>query len=152
MSKIPEPTEHRRQFGALTVSERRNVVRAVNRGVAVDKKKHAPLAVVIAQRQMRLWRFAWILGGAVGLVAMREGWQAVAVNSLIGMAMFAIVGRYWFTRARRAERANLALMEGKGKGRAKSSGGRPNAFGRADAAEAGVSPAGRWLPRRRSRE
>lgn len=152
MAKIPEPAEHRRHFGTLTVSERRNVVRAVNRGVAVEKKKHAPLAVVIAQRQMRLWRYAWILGGAVGFVALSDGWQAVAVNALIGMLMFGLVGRFWFTRARRAEQANLALMEGKGRGKTTRS--KPNAFGKAGAPRTGddVSPAGRWLPRRRSRE
>lgn len=142
MSKLPDPTEHRRQFGSLTVSERRSVIRAVNRGAAVEKRKHAPLAVVIAQRQMRLWRYAWVLGGVVGFVAWSDGWQAVVVNALIGMLMFAIVGRYWFTRARRAEQANLALMEGKGRRK------QP----RTAAADAPVSPAGRWLPRRRSRE
>jgi hypothetical protein len=152
VSKLPDPAEHRRQFGTLTASDRRNVVRAVNRGAAVEKRKHAPLAVVIAQRQMRLWRYAWILGGAVGLVAARDGWRAVAVNAVIGMLMFALVGRYWYTRARRSEQANLALMQGKGRGKPTTR--RPGATGSAGTTRTGddVSAAGRWLPRRRSRE
>lgn len=142
MARIPTPEEHRRQFGTLTVSERRAVVRAVNRGIAVEKRKHAPLAVVVARRQMRLWRRAWVVGALIGLVAWGDGWQAVVVNGVLGMAMIGLMARYWFTRARRAEAANVALADGKRRGRT------PPTKGAATVSP----PAGRWLPRRRARE
>ncbi|MFA9444542.1 hypothetical protein [Egicoccus sp. AB-alg6-2] len=141
MAKIPDQAQYRRDFAALTLSERRAVARAVNRGVAVEKRKHAPLAVVLARRQMKLWRYAWVFGALIGLVAFRDGWLAVLVNSLIGVTMLGLVGRHWYTRARRAEQANLALADGRGRGRP------AKATGNGD-----VSPAGRWLPRRRARE
>lgn len=142
MAKIPDAAEHRRQFGTLTAAERRAVVRSVNRGVAVEKRKHAPLAVVAARRQMRLWRWAWVFGALVGIAAWSDGWMAVLINAVLGMAMLGLVGRFWYTRARRAEQANLAIAEGKAKNR----GRRPTK------PDAEVSPAGRWLPRRRARE
>ena len=147
MAKIPETkAQERRTYGALTASERRAVARAVNRGKAVDKRKHAPLAVVLARRQMKLWRRAWLLGLVVGAVGFTDGWQVALVNGVIGMAMLGLVARYWFVRARRAETANLAIVE-RSSPKAKRSGARSTSPAKAD-----VSPAGRWLPRRRARE
>jgi len=116
VAKIPDKAEHRRQFAALTLPERRAVVRAVNRGVAVDKRKQAPLAVVIARRQMRLWQRAWLLGPVVGVAQVSAGWQLALFNALIGTTMLGVVARFWYLRARRAEAANLAFADGRGRG------------------------------------
>lgn len=116
MAKIPDKAEHRRQFAALPLPERRAVVRAVNRGVAVDKRKQAPLAVVIARRQMRLWQRAWLLGPVVGIAQISAGWQLALLNAFIGTTMLGVVARFWYLRARRAEAANLAFADGKGRG------------------------------------
>ncbi|GGI09509.1 hypothetical protein [Egicoccus halophilus] len=145
MVKIPDAAEHRRRFAALPLSERRAVVRAVNRGVAVDKRKHAPLAVVLARRQMRLWRWAWVCGAAIGAIGVVDGWQAMLVNALIGTTMLGLVGRHWFVRARRAEQANLALAEGRGRGQKRSSSGRA----RAGAHATGTAPPARERLRER---
>ncbi|MFA9429993.1 hypothetical protein [Egicoccus sp. AB-alg2] len=136
MARIPDPDDHRRQFAALDLAQRRAIVRAVNRGVAVDKRKHAPLAVVIARRQMRLWRWAWLLGPVIGLVQITAGWQAALLNALIGTTMLGLVARFWYLRASRAEAANLAFAEGRGRGRPTKDVSRP---------------AGRGRPRRRAR-
>jgi hypothetical protein len=154
---VPDRTEHRRQFAALPFQDRRAIVRAVNRGAAVEKRKHAPLAIVIARRQRRLWRYAWLFGLAVGLVAIGDGWQAAALNGLIGMTTLGLLGRFWYVRASRAEQANTALAEGKGRGKrpdAKKAGAKKAGANKADGKNAGgeqVSRAARGRRPRRGR-
>jgi len=115
VAHIPDADEHRRRFAALPYADRRAIVRAVNQGRVVEKRKHAPFAVVIARRQQRLWRWGWLLGPAVGLVQLPQGWQVALVNALIGTVKLGLVARYFWSRATNAERANLALAEGRRK-------------------------------------
>ena len=134
MAKIPDKAEHRRRFAALSFPDRRVIVRAVNRGQAVDKRKHAPLAVVIARRQKRLWRWGWLAGPLIGLAQLGAGWEAAVTNGLLGTAALGLIARFWYLRADRAEAANLALADGRRK-----------------EAEALARRGGGWLPRRPSR-
>ena len=113
MAKIPDRDEHRRRFAALPLADRRAIVRAVNRGQAVEVRKHAPLAVVLARRQQRLWRYAWLVGPLLGLVGLMDGWQVAVVNAMLGTLMLGGAARFWYLRAVRAEGANLALAEGR---------------------------------------
>ena len=117
MPSVPDRDEHRRRFTALEVSERRAIIKAVNRGQAVETRKHAPLAVGVARQQQRFWRWAWVVGPVIGLVQLRAGWQVALVNGLLGTMFLAALCWFWVTRARRAEQANLERM-GKG-GKAK---------------------------------
>jgi len=113
VAKIPDKAEHQRRFAALDFAQRRAIVRAVNRGQVVDVRKHAPLAVVLARRQQTLWRWAWLMGPAIGAFYLRSGWELALANTLFSTLVLGAVARFWYLRARRAEAANLALAEGR---------------------------------------
>jgi hypothetical protein len=115
VATIPDRDEHRRRFMALPFAERRAIVRAVNRGELVEKRKHAPLAVVVARRQQRIWRWGWLAGPLIGLTQLGIGWEAALVNAVIGTLLLGGLARFWYLRASRAEAANLALAEGRKK-------------------------------------
>ncbi|MFO7959499.1 MAG: hypothetical protein R6U94_00955 [Nitriliruptoraceae bacterium] len=103
-----------RRFGALDSKERRSIVRAVNRGRAVEVRKHAPLAVHIAHRQMRFWKWSWVIGPAVGLLQIGQlGPVAAALNALLATALLGSMSAFFYLRAQRSAQANLALMGGK---------------------------------------
>jgi hypothetical protein len=139
VARIPDKDEHRRRFMALSFAERRGIVRAVNRGQLVEVKKHAPLAVVVARRQQRIWRWGWVAGPLIGLFQLQIGWQEALINAIIGTLLLGGLARFWYLRAQRAELANLALAEGRKKDAQAISASRP---GRSRLA----------LPRRRARE
>jgi hypothetical protein len=104
-----------RRFGALSSADRRAIVRAVNRGRAVEVRKHAPLAVHIAHRQMRFWKWSWVIGPAVGLLQIGQlGPAAAVLNALLATALLGSMSAFFYLRAQRSARANLALMGGKG--------------------------------------
>jgi hypothetical protein len=126
VASVPDRDEHRRRFAALDVSDRRAIIKAVNRGQAVESRKHAPLAVGVARQQQRFWRWAWVVGPVIGLVQLRAGWQAALVNGLLGTMFLAALCWFWVTRARRAEAANLERMGkgGKAKGGTAGKGGK----------------------------
>jgi hypothetical protein len=113
VAKIPDREEHRRRFAALPFSERRGIIRAVNKGQLVEKRKHAPLAVVVARRQMRIWRWGWIAGPVIGLMQLGISVEAAIINAIIGTLTLGAIARFWYMRAARAEAANLALAEGR---------------------------------------
>lgn len=113
MAKLSDREEQRRRFAAMGFKERRGIVRAVNRGQMVDNRKDAPIAVMLAHRQMRLWRWAWIIGPVISLIYLREGWQVAVVNSLFSIMVLGAIGRFWYLRAQRAEAANTALAKGR---------------------------------------
>jgi hypothetical protein len=115
VATIPDRDEHRRRFMALPFAERRAIVRAVNRGELVEKRKQAPLAVVVARRQQRIWRWGWLAGPLIGLTQLGIGWEAAVVNAVIGTMLLGGLARFWYLRAARAEAANLALAEGRKK-------------------------------------
>ncbi len=114
MANIPDRDEHRRRFAGLDTAERRSIIRAVNKGQAVEKRKHAPLAVGVARQQQRFWKWAWVVGPVIGLVQLRAGWQAAAVNGVLGTLFLASICWFWIRRAKSAEAANLARMGKKG--------------------------------------
>jgi hypothetical protein len=115
VARIPDKDEHRRRFAAMSFQERRAIVRAVNKGQLVDKRKHAPHAVVVARRQQRIWRWGWIAGPVIGLIQLPAGVEAALVNAVIGTLFLGGLARFWFVRAARAEAGNLALAEGRKK-------------------------------------
>jgi len=106
--------ELQRRFSGLTSQQRRAVVKAVNRGRAVETRKHAPLAVHIAYRQMRFWKWSWLIGPAVGLLQIGQlGPAAAVVNALLATALLGSMSAFFYLRAQRSARANLELMGGK---------------------------------------
>lgn len=109
MPRVPDAAEQRRQFLALPFDERREVLRAASRGQPVTRRKLAVHAVALAQRQQRTWRRLWLAGPLVGLTQINLGWQAALSSALISTLTMALVARFWWGRARRAELVNLAL-------------------------------------------
>ena len=104
------------RFLALPRTERRAVMRAVNRGRAVDDRRHAPLAVGVAQRQQRFWRAAWLMGPTIALAqgALTDlPPEQVLLLAAWGTLVLGAMAWWWWSRARRAELANLAASGGR---------------------------------------
>jgi hypothetical protein len=100
-------------FSRLDRGERRAILRAVNRGVAVERRKDAEIAVGVARRQQRFWKRAWLIGpfiaGVQALVTpigVRDG----IILAVWGTSVLGIMATWWFKRARRAELRNLELI------------------------------------------
>jgi hypothetical protein len=109
-SDATDPARLRREFAALPLSDRRQVARSVSRGRAVDDRRLAVHAVVLARRQQRLWRWVWVAGPLIGLTQVGLGWQAAAAAIVVSTVTMALLARYWFVRATKAEAANLELV------------------------------------------
>jgi hypothetical protein len=122
----PRPTftreEARRlneRFSLLNRAERRAIVRAVNRGEAMPKRRDAELAVGVARRQQRFWTRAWLLGPAIAVVQVLVtpiGWMEGLLLAAWGSLLLGMMAAWWWTRARRAEMLNLATLGPRGTG------------------------------------
>lgn len=115
-SPIDDPQVHRQQWGRLDPMDRRRIMRAVNRGQALDRRKEAALAVGVARQQQRFWRKVWLAGPLIALLQWNAGWLAVVINAVIGLAVVGGMALFWLRRARRAEQANLERVGRSGDG------------------------------------
>lgn len=114
MARIPDKDEHQAKLLRLDFKERRAIVRAVNRGRAVENRAHAGLAVGVARRQQRFWKVAWLLGPIIAAVQLIFSDVETAVtNGIIGTVALGMMSVYWLWRAKRSEELNLALLEGR---------------------------------------
>lgn len=107
------------RFLRLDRRERRAIMRAVNRGRAADDRRHAPLAVAVAQRQQRFWRAAWLLGPTIALAqGALTGLppEQVVLLAVWGTTVLGALAWWWWSRARRAELANLSAASGRREG------------------------------------
>ncbi len=114
MASIPGKIESQRRFTQLPVAERRAILKSVNRGQQVGDRKHAAIAVWIARRQARFWKFAWLIGPVIGVVQFALGStpDQVLINAGAATAFLLLMSAFWLRRARRAETLNLAVAEG----------------------------------------
>gem|GEM_PF-1844007 len=104
------------RFLKLDRRTRRDIMRAVNRGRAVGDRRHAPLAVAVAQRQQRFWRAAWLLGPTIALAqGALTGLppEQVVLLAAWGTLVLSALAWWWWSRARRAELANLMAAGGR---------------------------------------
>lgn len=104
------------RFGLLDRKERREIVRAVNRGVAMPRRRDAELAIGVARRQQRFWTRAWLLGPAIAFVQVIVtpiGWQEGLLLGAWGALLLGMMAAWWWTRARRAEMENLLVIGGR---------------------------------------
>jgi hypothetical protein len=101
------------RFAALDRHQRREIMRAVNRGQVVKDRRQADIAIGVARRQQRFWRFAWLLGPSLALaqaamtpIGLQEGLLLAAWGTLLlgGMAW------WWHSRAARSELLNAELF------------------------------------------
>lgn len=115
MAKIPTRQEQQRDLAGLELHERRAVIRAVNRGRVVEDRRHAALAVGVARRQARFWRLAWLLGPIVGFAGLIGGsdLRLAVLNAAAATAGLGLMSWFWYSRARRAESANLEVVNGR---------------------------------------
>jgi len=91
-------------------------MRSVNRGRAVDDRRHAALAVGVAQRQQRFWRAAWLLGPTIALAqgALTDlPPEQIVLLAAWGTLVLGSMAWWWWSRARRAELANLVAAAGR---------------------------------------
>jgi hypothetical protein len=108
MAKIPTRDEYRTRWARLDSGQRRQIVRAVNRGERIDDRTHAALAVRLARNQKGFWAKAWLLGPVASLLTIGDGAVAYLANTLLAVAMLGLMSYFWWRRADRAERRNLA--------------------------------------------
>jgi len=134
------------RFSLLSRAERRAIVRAVNRGEGMPKRRDAELAVGVARRQQRFWSRAWLLGPAIAVVQVIVtpiGWQEGLLLAAWGSLLLGMMAAWWWTRARRAEIVNLATIRPRGT----RGGTRDPGDGSAQGPRAGTGPRSR-LPAR----
>jgi hypothetical protein len=104
------------RFSLLDRQERRAIVRAVNRGVPMTRRRDAELAIGVARRQQRFWSRAWLLGPAIALVQVLVtpiGWVEGLLLGAWGAVLLGMMAAWWWTRARRAELENLRVAGGR---------------------------------------
>ena len=104
------------RFALLDRTERRAIMRAVNRGLPMERRRDAELAVGVARRQQRFWSRAWLLGPAIALVQALVtpiGWVEGLLLAAWGTVLLGMMAAWWWTRARRAELENLRAIGGR---------------------------------------
>ncbi len=110
MPRIPDQAEFNRLWSQIPVSDRRRILRAENRGQVLESRKEAALAVVMARRQQRFWRWAWLLGPLMAIPLANlvgiEGLGRQAAYALFGAAVLLAMSGFYTRRARRAEEGN----------------------------------------------
>ncbi len=110
--KIPEGQEYRDAWAALDRDARRRVRRAVNRGRAADNRAEARVAVALARSQRNFWRWGWVVGPAIVLAfTIREEWPVIVANVGLVAVIVGAMSLYFNRRSRRAEAANMAVVE-----------------------------------------
>ena len=120
------------RFALLDRAERRAIMRAVNRGIPMPKRRDAELAIGVARRQQRFWSRAWLLGPAIALLQALLtpiGWLEGLLLAAWGTVLLGMMAAWWWTRARRAELENLRVVGGR-IGRSSSGGPDGNAAAR----------------------
>jgi len=152
MAKLPDKAEHQRQFAALDFADRRAIVKSVNRGKPVEIRRHAPIAIGVALRQIRFWRWAWLVGPAIGLVQLIFAPPEVALtNAVLATAILFVMAWILTRRAQRSIAANTSIVEGRigpppSRRRAGSASGGNGATGHADTGSASGAEADRPRP------
>lgn len=114
--RIPDDEMFQRRWRALEHADRRRIIRAVNRGRQLDDRSDAALAVVMARRQQRFWRYAWLIGPAIvlGTSAFSETTvESLLLNLVLSIAILGAMAVFWRRRAARAEELNHAHARGR---------------------------------------
>ena len=110
MPRIPDTDEFNRRWRQLTPADRRRVLRAVNKGQVLDSRKEAALAVIMARRQQRFWRWAWLAGPLLsiplGSLLGVEGLGNQVAYALFGAGILIAMSIFYTRRAQRAEEGN----------------------------------------------
>ena len=111
MARIPDKETYQRAWAEMTFGQRREILRAVARGQAMRRRKDARLAVYTARNQQKYWKVAWLIAPLVSLFALPD-LLAVAIQAVLLGAITGTFAWYRISRARKAEEANLARLDG----------------------------------------
>lgn len=107
MVRLPDQATFQERWRTMPWRDRREVLRHVNKGQAMRKRKDARIAVLAARQQQRYWRIAWMFGPLAALFLV-PNWVAVAINAvLLGL----VTGGYGWFRHRRAVESEQANLE-----------------------------------------
>lgn len=149
MARLQIDPGQSRRFAQLDTSQRRAILRAVNRGLAVENRAHADLAIVIGQRQIRFWRWVWVGGPILGAIQAFAIEPLVAlINGAVATMMLLLMSTLWTRRARRAIVRNQELLD-----RRSGSSRQRSAQGAGDSGPSGSrTPGGGHTPRGPSRK
>lgn len=109
-SKLLSREDYQARWVAASFSDRRRIMRSVSRGTQAASVSDAQLVVPSARRQQTFWRWAWLMGAVPGLTVLGEGPQVFVANLLMGLFLMGALSVWKFSRAKRAEQANLALL------------------------------------------
>lgn len=110
-TKLLTAEEHQRRWSALAYGDRRTIIKAVNKGLPAENRAHALLAITLARRQQRFWKWAWILSPLAALLTLSQGFVAYAANTLVSLIAIGFLSWWFSSRAQRAEQANIAMLE-----------------------------------------
>lgn len=120
MATIPTPDEHRKLWSGLEFKQRRQILKAVGRGQAVQDRRVARIAVGTARQQQRYWRWAWIWGLGPAILVIGQGLAVLVVYMVLGLLMMGALSWWRLQKARESERLNLELLSSKKKRKKKS--------------------------------
>lgn len=112
MAQIPSDERYQEAWGALSFSDRRRIMRAVNRGDALEDPGEAALAVVTADRQERFWSWIWLLGPLGALLFLLDDLLAFLVNAVLLTVVLGGLSWWRLRRVRRARARNRAVATG----------------------------------------
>lgn len=113
MPPIPDDDRYRERWRALSLGDRRRILRAVNAGRALDDRGEAALAAVTARRQASFWQRIWLLGPVVALLFAGQGWIVYGANAALATAVLGAMSWWRLRRVRRARERNRAVAEGR---------------------------------------
>jgi hypothetical protein len=120
VATIPTPDEHRKLWSGLEFKQRRQILKAVGRGQAVQDRRVARIAVGTARQQQRYWRWAWIWGLGPAILVIGQGLAVLVVYMVLGLLMMGALSWWRLQKARESERLNLELLSSKKKRKKKS--------------------------------
>lgn len=112
MAQIPSDERYQEAWSALSFSDRRRIMRAVNRGDALEDPGEAALAVVTADRQERFWSWIWLLGPFGALLFLLDDLVAFLVNAVLLTVVLGALSWWRLRRVRRARARNREVATG----------------------------------------
>jgi hypothetical protein len=110
VATVPTPDEHRKLWAGLDFKQRRQILKAVGRGRAVEDRRSARIAVGTARQQQRYWKWAWVWGLAPAALVFGQGIAVVVIYMVMGLLMMGALSWWRLQKARDAERLNLELL------------------------------------------
>lgn len=109
--------EWQRRWSAMSFGERRQITRVVSRGLPGEDVAAAQMALPLAERQTRFWRWAWLLGTFPAVTAFFTDVQPglsrttqVLGNLAFGLLLMGILSAWKHRNAKRSAAANSVLL------------------------------------------